>query len=251
LAPTAFAVIIVTVAVYGLAAAPLARRLGLSDPDANGVLIAGAGQFSTAFAKALQRHGVPVLLVDSNHAAVAAARLEGLRSFRRSILEADVLENLPMGGIGKLLAITPNDEVNALACVHFAATFGRVNVYQVALSSERSGSELRSDLRGRVLFRGSNTAGALDARVRRGGVVKATQLSSSFDLAALRAQHGEGTLILGRLIQGKRLELYTSDRDPEGGAGDMLLSLVEPTAATVAAPGAASAAGAASSPRAS
>ncbi|MEZ6016086.1 MAG: sodium:proton antiporter [Planctomycetota bacterium] len=231
LAPMAFVVIIVTVAVYGLAAGPLARRLKLSDPDANGVLIAGAGLFSVAFAKALQRANIPVVLVDSNRAAVATARLEGLRSFRRSILEADVLEHLPMTGIGKLLAMTPNDEVNALACVHFAGTFGRANVYQMPPAQERSGAELRGDLRGRVLFRGVNSAGALDARVRRGAAIKATQLSSTFDLAAFKAQNGAGAVLLGRLIQGKRFELYSAERDAEAAPGDVLLSLVDPAPA--------------------
>lgn len=229
LAPLAFLVIIITVTVYGLAAGPLARRLGLSDPDAKGVLIAGAGHFSTAFANALQRAGVPVVLVDTNRAAVAAARLEGLRSFRRSILEADVVENLPMGGIGKLLAMTPNDEVNALACVHFASTFGRANVYQLAQSGERGSTELRGGLRGRLLFGRTATAGALDARVRRGATIKATQLSPSFALDDLRERHGKDTLLLGRLVQGKRLDLYADEREPEAAAGDVLFSLVEPS----------------------
>jgi len=227
LAPMAFVVIIITVAVYGLTAGPLARRLGLADPDANGVIIAGAGHFSVGLAKALQRAGVAVVLVDSNRAAVAAARLEGLKAFRRSILEADVLEHVPMTGIGKLLAMTPNDEVNALACVHFAASFGRANVYQSALAGERSSADLRSDLRGRVAFQGNPTLSSLDARKRRGATVKATPLTASYSLQAFKTQHGVRALLLAKLVQGRRLELFSADREAEASAGDVLLSLMD------------------------
>lgn len=236
LAPTAFLVIIVTVAAYGLTAGPLARRLGLADPDAHGALIVGAGAFALSFAKALKTLGVPAVLVDSNHAAVSAARLAGLQAFRRSILEADVLEHLPMQGIGKLLSMTPNDEVNALACVHFADDYGRANAYQVAVARDRNSSELRPDLLGRVLFEEGLTAGALDARVRNGASVKATPLSTTFDVEAFRAQNGPNALLLGRLAQGKRLELFVAGRQPDASPGDVLLSLVDAeTSATSAA----------------
>ena len=231
LAPAAFVMIMVTVTVYGLAAGPLARHLGLADAHANGVLIAGAGRFSITFASALKRLGVPVVLVDSNRASVAAARLEGLRAFRRSILAGDLFEHVPMAGIGKLMALTPNEEVNALACVHLAATFGRAEVFQVTASDPRTHTNLPSELRGRPLFRGTQSIGALDSEIARGAQIKATTLSPTFDLAAYLVQRGPSTLLLGRLVQGKRLELFTSERGPEAAAGDVVLSLVDAASA--------------------
>ena len=53
LAPLVFLVIIGTVAVYGITAAPLARRLGLAEPDPQGALIIGASRFARAVAQAL------------------------------------------------------------------------------------------------------------------------------------------------------------------------------------------------------
>ena len=217
-----------TVAVYGLAAAPLARKLGLSDPDAHGVLFGGAGRFVIQFAVALQRQGVPVVLVDTNRASVAEARMEGLTAYRRSILADDLFEHVPLTGIGKVLALTPNDEVNALACMRFAHTFGRAQVYQGAPSESRARVQVPSDLRGRVAFRGGKSIGTLDSEVRRGAQIKATMLSANFDLKAFLAQHGAQTVLLGRLVQCKRLELFAEDREPEVQANDMLLSLVPP-----------------------
>jgi len=228
LAHSAFVVIMVTVAFYGLAAGPLARKLGLSDPDAYGVLFGSAGRFIIQFASVLKRQGVPVVLVDTNRASVAEARLEGLTAYRRSILADELFEHVPLTGIGKLLALTPNDEVNALACMRFAPTFGRAQVYQGAATDPRSRTHLPQDLRGRVAFRGGKSIGTLDSEVRRGATVKATPLTATFDLKAFLAQHGAQTVLLGRLVQCKRLELYTEDREPEAQPNDMLLSLVLP-----------------------
>jgi hypothetical protein len=132
-----------------------------------------------------------------------------------------------MAGIGKLVALTPNDEVNALACVHLAATFGRAEVFQVTASDPRTRAHLPSELRGRPLFRQTQSIGALDREIARGAEIKATTLSTSFDLAAHLGQHGPSTLLLGRLVQGKRLELYSAERVPEAAAGDVVLSLVD------------------------
>ena len=55
LATVTLFVIVGTVAVYGLAASPLARWLGLADEKTNGVLIAGADAWIRDFAKELKK----------------------------------------------------------------------------------------------------------------------------------------------------------------------------------------------------
>ena len=65
LVPATFLVIVATVAVYGLTAGPLARRLGLTPGDPQGLLIAGANGFARALASVLQREGFRVVLVDT------------------------------------------------------------------------------------------------------------------------------------------------------------------------------------------
>ena len=67
--------IIATVAIYGLTAAPLARRLGLAVADPQGILIAGAHSVAREIAMALRESGVRVLLVDSNRGNVRAANM--------------------------------------------------------------------------------------------------------------------------------------------------------------------------------
>ncbi|MGD2019340.1 MAG: cation:proton antiporter, partial [Planctomycetota bacterium] len=118
MAPMAFMVIIGTVAFYGLSAGPIARRLGISDPDAQGTLIAGAGPFARELERALRSQGIDTLLVDSNRAAVRAARMDGARALRGSILSSRFVDDLPLGGTGRFIGLTGNDEVNALAAAH-------------------------------------------------------------------------------------------------------------------------------------
>ena len=61
-----------------------------------------------------------------------AARLAGLRAAYVNVLSEHALYELDLGGIGRLLAVTPNDEVNSLANLHFTDVFERSEQYQLA-----------------------------------------------------------------------------------------------------------------------
>jgi NhaP-type Na+/H+ or K+/H+ antiporter len=78
LVSSVFAVILVTVTLYGLTAGPLARRLGLSEENPRGVLVLGAHSWARELAKVLASAGIEVLLVDANRREVRAARMAGL-----------------------------------------------------------------------------------------------------------------------------------------------------------------------------
>ena len=223
LAPLAFVVIIGTVAVYGLTAGPIARRLGLSDPDAQGALLVGAGRFARALAGALRDEGLGVALVDTNRARVRDARLDGLRVTLGSALEPGLDERMDLGGIGKLLALTPNSEVNTLACLHFDDLFGRAETYRLVGSADAA-----SDLGGRELFADGAAFAALEQRTVRGATVRVTPLTERFGLAAFREHHGEQALLLGRISREGRLAFFCRDDEPAAKAGDRLLSLTDP-----------------------
>jgi NhaP-type Na+/H+ or K+/H+ antiporter len=112
-----FIVIIGTVIVYGSSAAPVARWLGLAQADPQGILLLGAHPWARAIAAELKDEGVPVRLVDTNYANISAARMAGLPVYYGNALTEGALDNIDLQGIGRMLALTANDEVNSLAAL--------------------------------------------------------------------------------------------------------------------------------------
>jgi CPA1 family monovalent cation:H+ antiporter len=208
-----------TVAVYGLGAGPLARRLGLASPDPQGVLLVGAHRFARELAHALRSQGLPALLVDTNRVNVQRSRLEGLAVHEGSALSED--EEIDLSGLGRILALTPNDETNALCALHYLHLFGRREIYQ--LSAEREA--IASGLRGRILFANELTYDRLLARMGAGGKVKATRLTEQFDFAAWRREHGEEAAPLMTIADG-RVTVATLDRPLAPAPGQTLVALV-------------------------
>ncbi|NIL95570.1 MAG: sodium:proton exchanger [Planctomycetales bacterium] len=232
LVPVTFLVIVVTVAVYGLTAAPLARWLGLATAQPQGALIAGADRLARAIAQALHDAGFAVLLVDTNRDNIQTARMAGLPTFYASILSEHALEEVELGGIGRLLALTSNDEVNALAALHFSEVFGRAEVYQLTQTvvgvtrQETAGGVLR----GRQLFHEQATYGNLHARLAAGAVVKKTSLTTEFDYGAFQDRYGPTAFLLFVLTASGGLQINTVDQPVTPKAGDTVIALVEPVA---------------------
>ncbi|MGC9515511.1 cation:proton antiporter, partial [Methanocrinis sp.] len=120
LAPLTFFVIIGTVAVYGIGAAPLACWLGLATSNPQGVLIVGAHPQARRIALALQRAGVKVLIVDSNYSQISQAYEAGLPTYHGNIMADHVLEEIDLEGMGYLMALTSNDKANSLISYHLS-----------------------------------------------------------------------------------------------------------------------------------
>src|SRR3569832_408246 len=109
LVPQTFFVIIGTVALYGLTAPRVARRLGLAKAEPQGVLFLGGRFWVREMAKVLLDEGYPVMLVDNSQHNVSAARMAGIPAFYASIFSDTVLDRVEISGIGKLMAMTSND----------------------------------------------------------------------------------------------------------------------------------------------
>ncbi|MDH5643890.1 MAG: sodium:proton antiporter, partial [Gemmatimonadota bacterium] len=86
LASIVFMVIIVTVALYGLTAGPLAKWLGVALTKREGLFIVGASPWVVRLAEVLKEKGIPVSLVDSNWNNVRAAKKIGLRADYANVL---------------------------------------------------------------------------------------------------------------------------------------------------------------------
>lgn len=177
-----FLVIIGTVAVYGLAASPLARFLGLASKNTTGVLFAGSDAWARQAAKALHDDGHRVMLLDTNYSNISAAKMLGLESHRANILSEFAEEELDFNGLGNLVAGTPNDEVNSLASQRFVHQFGRVGVWQVSPidSGAHHKNSAAPDVRSQTCFTGAPNHASLEEHLNEGWVIKKTHITDKF-----------------------------------------------------------------------
>jgi NhaP-type Na+/H+ or K+/H+ antiporter len=182
--PIVFLVIIGTILVYGFAAGPAARALGLAESRATGVLIVGAHSAGRGLAKTLTDLGVKTLLVDTDPYNVTRAAALGLPARRLSVLTDEATHELDLRGIGRILAMTSNDEVNALATSRFARVFGRRETFQLAPSEKRRNGALPADLLGRIVGISGLDYPTLDERSRQGWRVRAAPADGAIDAAA-------------------------------------------------------------------
>jgi NhaP-type Na+/H+ or K+/H+ antiporter len=220
--PLVFAVIVGTVVIYGLGMAPLARRLGLAVRHQEGALILGAGPVERAIGRALAAAGVTVVVATTNRRDHYQARMEELRSFYGNLLDRDVALDLDLSGIGRLLALTPNDDVNTLASARFAEMFGGAYVYQLHPTRLPAGidSNPAADLGGRFLFSADLDYRTLSDMLEQGGQIRRTTLSDEYTLEDFAAS-SEDSIPLFIVRTGGRLSVILSGAsDPLGGAGD-------------------------------
>lgn len=241
LAPVTFLVILGTVTMCGLGAAPLARGLGLADANPQGILFAGASRWVREVAAVLKRHGVHVALIDTNYANVTAARMENLNAKCGNILSEQIQDEHDLAGIGKFFAVTPSDEVNTLAVLEYAHVFSRADVYQLASSAKSHGrwQSIPENRRGRLLFQADLDHRQLEKLFDQGAVAKSTTLTQNFTLTQFRGEHGAGVIVLFAIDPQGRLKVRTPLGPFEPVPGDRIIAVVPrtvspPTAAELA-----------------
>jgi NhaP-type Na+/H+ or K+/H+ antiporter len=182
--PIVILVVIGTIVVYGFGAGPAARALGLAEAQADGVLIAGATGVGRGLAIELKALGVKTLLIDTDRYNVTSAIAAGLNARMMSVLAEEADRDLDLRGIGRLLAMTPNDEVNALATARFARVFGRREVFQLAPSKPHSAvATVPEEYLGRVIGIEGITYPLLDERFSRGWRMRGARCGPLIDEA--------------------------------------------------------------------
>lgn len=236
LVPLVFAVIIVTVAIYGLGAFPLARRLNLAESSPQGVLFVGAHEWARALAKTLEAIGFRVVMLDSDIGKIEAAKAEKLTARHDNILSEKVVDEVDLFGLGSMLALTSNDEANALAAIHFAEALGEHHAYQLTpdTSTKFSAGGL-----GNLLFAEGVTYEWIERRIAAGAVIRTTRLNEKLDYPALRTKQGDSTLLLFVVQLDGKLLVPTAKKPAAPKPGDTVVCLVSAAASAPddAAPG--------------
>jgi hypothetical protein len=206
----------------------VARRLGLAKAEPQGVLFLGGRFWVREMARALQEEGYPVMVVDNNPHNVSAARMAGIPAFYASVFADNVLDRVEISGIGKLMAMTSNDDVNSLATLHFAPLFGRGQVYQLMPEDERLLEAQSRHLRGRFLFGKGVTHAELTRQFTDEAVIKKTRLREASDFEGLSGRYAGRVLPLFLITEAGDLQVLTAEGKLKPQAGQTLISLVMP-----------------------
>ena len=229
LVPATFMLIVGTVAIYGLGAAPLARRLGLAESKPQGFLFGGAAPWIRDIAVILKDAGYAVQLVDTNYNNISAAKMAGLSAHCKSILSEYVQEEIDMAGIGRFLALTKNDAVNAMAAAEFSHFFGSQNVYRLLPSDVDKGSRAKVGevSKGRMLFADTWGEEKFEEAYEQGYRPKLTRISAEFTFEDFKARHGDGVVVILVIDKNGLVHINTADFDLEPSAEQAVVALVK------------------------
>jgi NhaP-type Na+/H+ or K+/H+ antiporter len=233
LVPLAFTIIIGTVILQGATAKFIAQKLGVANPDDSGFLIIGANPTAIVIAKALNDNGYRTRLTDSSWTNAKAARMEGLDTYYGNAVSDHADRHLDLVGLGQVLTLTPQKELNALAGLRFRSEFGSNHVYTLGteIEKEKDGTEQKSRTKAthgyHVLFGNDITFSKLASLIAQGAKAKRTKLSESFDYEAYKEQYGKRATQLFAINDKKRLYFFTASDSVVPEQGWTIVSLVQ------------------------
>ncbi|EIE1194741.1 sodium:proton antiporter [Vibrio parahaemolyticus] len=184
LVPMTFMVIIGTVVLQSATARPMAIALGVAEPAPRGFLLIGANRVAREIGQALARYDRRVLMTDSNWEYISQVRMMGLDYYYGNPISSHADDNLNMIGIGQVVALTPDQHFNIMACMQFVDEFGEDKVHCLQkVKTNGNGSEKHSvaqEYHGKLLMGGNVSYTQLASRLSRGAEIKHTKLSENF-----------------------------------------------------------------------
>jgi NhaP-type Na+/H+ or K+/H+ antiporter len=212
--PVTFVVIVATVTLYALTAAPVARRLHVVRPARTRPLLVGGNRWVIDLGLALRTAGLDVLMWAGLDEQRREIRQAGLELAPGELLAAATGRGARLEGITTVLLLTDEDDFNALASVLLTASVdGRV--YRLA-PQLRSHGVVAPYTDGEILFSPAMTRPAVSSRYRSGARIAAApangELAAGHDLLFLVGADGQ-------------LRAVTQDDTPAPLTGDTTVSL--------------------------
>jgi len=228
LVPLMFLIIVATITIYGLLSMPLAKWFKIANPNPQGCIMLGAHSFAIEFGKKLKESGQRVLMVDTNYSNISNAKANNLPGYYGSIVSENITNEIDLNGIGKLLAFTPNQDINSLATLYFSKTF-EGEVYQLSVEEEedKQGKNVSKELRGKILFGTGYTFSNIEDLFNKGYKINKTKFSSEYSYAEFKIRFNDVNNFIPLFIINKdnKLFFYTSDEKPEPSKEDTLFYL--------------------------
>ncbi|MCH1921566.1 cation:proton antiporter [Shewanella sp. A3A] len=213
LVPLVFLIIIGTVVIQSLTALSWAKRLGVTAKSAQGFLIFGGSKFARELAKILVSKGIKVIIADSNWDNVRLARMDNIQVYFGNPVSEHADTYLDLSGIGKVLILSPYQQLNPVVFFHFQDLFGPEKVFGVS-TTDSSGSARHqlseSYLRRMCLFDESVSYSKLASLMNRDAVLKTTNLTENFSYQDFIERYGDTVVPLIYVKAGK-VHMITAD----------------------------------------
>lgn len=131
-----FALVFITVCAHGFTLGPIAKKLDLSNQNANGVVIVGASSFSIALANYLKKTNVPVLIVDTSRGRLFTAEKLGINTHQGEVLTEHDRYKMDLTAYTTMLAMTIDSPYNLLVVQSFSPAFGYQNTFTLPARPE-------------------------------------------------------------------------------------------------------------------
>ncbi|MCK9609021.1 MAG: cation:proton antiporter [Methylomonas sp.] len=231
LVPLTFMVIIGTVVLQSLTSRFIAVRLGVSEPEAKGILVVGANYVGRQIAVALRDCGFEVLMADTSWGHIRAARMNGLTTYFGNIVSEHADQHLELIGIGHMLALSEYPEINQLACQRYRTEFGRQAIYSIPHENNAANgglSQFAMPAVGRTLFNEKTNIKTLQAMLNDGAKIHKTLLTDQYGFQQFLDDHPQDTVTLFAVTSDGTIKFFVVDNEISPKSGWTIVSLVLP-----------------------
>ncbi|MEQ8267576.1 MAG: sodium:proton antiporter [Parvibaculum sp.] len=218
-----FTVIVTTVLLQSLTARPLARLLGVAEPEPRGILIVGGNPVALAIATALHKLDFDVIVADTSWEHTRKARMAGVRTFFGNAVSDSADRRLDLIGIGQLLALSSRAPFNTLVCLRYAREFGSGSVFRIRVADQ---AENVADIEGRLLFKEDATLEHLTKLIADGHQIKVTKLTDEYGFKELMQQYDGAGIPIFAVSRDGVVYPFAEDRTFRAGPGWQVASLV-------------------------
>ncbi len=221
-----FLIIAGTVFFQGATAGFVGKLLKVVEPDPNGIVIIGANLGARHLARALMTLEIDVLLIDTNGHLISLAKKENIPAEVANAISPDTIEEFETSGFGKLLAFTPNEKVNVLACQLWSHEFGRNNVFRVGVYEGEyvSSEEFSLSGEGRTVFPAKVTQEWLQNHLGSSWVIAGQELKSTTELQQLQQNIKDKDIYPLGVIRNKKLTFYEPQMEISDGGTLLFLT---------------------------
>jgi len=233
LVPLTFLVIIGTVVLQSATARLIAVWLKVAEPEPKGFLIIGASPLAQSIAHALEDKGFRTLLTDTNWDHIRAARMDGLSTYYGNAVSEQADRHLDLVGIGRLLAMSPRAEVNALAANRYRGEFGANHLYVLHTTTEQADADKprrRAPIPGQVLFGSDVSYKKLSSLISQGAEIHETLLTDTFDYDDYYKKHYKRATVLFAVGPRGSLHVFVENDKFKPGEGSTVIALIQPEA---------------------